>query len=208
VGEDAHAIGHPRGQMWTYTKGYVSQLRTRFEWNKVHVADVIQTQTPINPGNSGGPLINDQGRLIGINSFKDEKSPGLNYAVAASEVKAFLQRSGSRVAPRPKVEKCGTDPVEVKRVNDKDDGPTIVSIFDIDCTGRRDFALFHPEDKTKASAAVFFSAKGNIRLIVFDHNRDGKWDESFIDDDDDGKFDRKGSHPDGKLFPSKLVALK
>lgn len=73
VGQDVHAIGHPQGETWTYTKGVVSQLRDNYEWSpgdgRTHKAKVIQTQTPINPGNSGGPLLDDNARLIGINSF-------------------------------------------------------------------------------------------------------------------------------------------
>ena len=53
VGADVHAIGHPQGQTWTYTKGLISQVRPDYQWGP-HKADVIQTQTPINPGNSGG----------------------------------------------------------------------------------------------------------------------------------------------------------
>jgi S1-C subfamily serine protease len=58
VGEDAHAIGHPKGEYWTYTKGYVSAVRTKYQWSTsekdvLKEAKVIQTQTPINPGNSG-----------------------------------------------------------------------------------------------------------------------------------------------------------
>src|SRR4030095_3705503 len=73
VGSDVHAIGHPTGESWTYTKGFVSQIRRAYEWSTqdgtTHRADVVQTQTPINPGNSGGPLLGDQGQLVGINSF-------------------------------------------------------------------------------------------------------------------------------------------
>jgi S1-C subfamily serine protease len=59
IGADVHAIGHPTGEVWTYTKGVISQYRIGFEWSAgnedtKHKADVIQTQTPINPGNSGG----------------------------------------------------------------------------------------------------------------------------------------------------------
>ena len=76
IGADVHAIGHPNGQAWTYTKGLISQVRNNFEWKgqdeKInHRADVIQTQTPISPGNSGGPLLGDSGKIIGVNSFKD-----------------------------------------------------------------------------------------------------------------------------------------
>ena len=93
VGADVHAIGHPVGETWTYTKGLVSQIRPGYEWTDAagrHVADVIQTQTPINPGNSGGPLISDGGRLIGVNSFKKEGGEALNFAVSVGEVEKFL----------------------------------------------------------------------------------------------------------------------
>jgi len=99
AGQDVHAIGHPSGEIWTYTKGFISQIRAKYEWRTeegfVHHAKVIQTQTPINPGSSGGPLLNDQGRLIGINSFQTS-GQGLNYAVAVDEVQRLLKRKESR----------------------------------------------------------------------------------------------------------------
>jgi len=99
VGQDVHAIGHPSGEIWTYTKGFISQIRPKYKWRNeegfVHHAKVIQTQTPINPGSSGGPLLNDQGRLIGINSFQ-ASGQGLNYAVAVDEIQKLLKRKDSR----------------------------------------------------------------------------------------------------------------
>lgn len=74
VGQDAHAIGHPEGEVWTYTTGTISQIRPGYQWvtesQLQHKADVIQTQTAINPGNSGGPLLNDRGQIIGVNSMR------------------------------------------------------------------------------------------------------------------------------------------
>jgi len=66
VGADVRAIGHPTGEIWTYTTGIVSQIRPDYEWSGgdkdvKHHATVLQTQTPINPGNSGGPLLEDGG---------------------------------------------------------------------------------------------------------------------------------------------------
>ena len=56
VGEEAHAIGHPNDQTWTYTQGKISQFRKDYDWftgmGVQHQADIVQTQTPINPGNS------------------------------------------------------------------------------------------------------------------------------------------------------------
>ena len=108
VGSDVHAIGHPTGKTWTYTKGVVSQSRKGYRWNSsnsqlVHQANVIQTQTPINPGNSGGPLINEKGFLVGINSFMTAGA-GLNFAVAVDELSRFLAAPDSRYSPTAKDE--------------------------------------------------------------------------------------------------------
>lgn len=100
VASSVHAIGHPRGEYWTYTRGYISQIRPEYEWvsgDKKYLADIIQTQTPINPGNSGGPLINENGELIGVNSFIRPDSAGLNYAVAASSIRDFLDSNVKEV---------------------------------------------------------------------------------------------------------------
>ena len=96
IGDDVHAIGHPVGEDWTYTRGYVSQIRKNYTWqvgaSAHHLADVIQTQTPINPGNSGGPFVNDQGELVGINYFGNTNYQGLNYSVANSSLYEFLNK--------------------------------------------------------------------------------------------------------------------
>ena len=107
IAEDVHAIGHPKGNFWTYTKGVISQFRPDYEWvtdmGVVHKADVIQTQTPINPGNSGGPLFSSLGKMIGVNSFVDSEGDGLNYAVAISAVMEFIE-SGIAYKEAPKAE--------------------------------------------------------------------------------------------------------
>ena len=98
VGQGVHAIGHPAGELWTYTTGVISQIRPNYEWftesQKRHKSDVIQTQTAINPGSSGGPLLNDEGEIVGINAFRGEGT-GLNYAVSASAIAAFLSQQNT-----------------------------------------------------------------------------------------------------------------
>ena len=94
VGDDVHAIGHPEGEVWTFTTGTISQIRPKYEWKDekiTHSATVIQTQTAINPGNSGGPLLNNNAQVIGINSFRME-GEGLNYAIAGDTIETFLKR--------------------------------------------------------------------------------------------------------------------
>ena len=93
-GDEAHAIGHPDGEIWSYTKGYISQIREDYSWkydeNTKMFATVLQIQTPINPGSSGGPLLNKYGNLIGINSFATTGLQSMNYAISVEEIIKFL----------------------------------------------------------------------------------------------------------------------
>ncbi len=73
VGEDVVAIGSPFGLDATVTTGIVSAVGRpvdvgRDEEGNVTAYPAIQTDAAINPGNSGGPLVDSQGRVIGINS--------------------------------------------------------------------------------------------------------------------------------------------
>lgn len=88
------AIGHPRGKEFTITRGIVSAIRKTFSINLPRGAGdevlYIQTDTPINPGNSGGPLFLGD-RVIGVNTWGERQSEGLNFSVHYSEVLAFLR---------------------------------------------------------------------------------------------------------------------
>tara|TARA_B100000989_G_scaffold298458_1_gene287898 strand:+ start:3374 stop:4021 length:648 start_codon:yes stop_codon:yes gene_type:complete len=95
VGDSVHAIGHPNGELWSYTKGYISSIRSDYSWGgtidqPIFVGDVYQMQTPINPGNSGGPLLNNHGNLIGINTFIHPNAQNLTFAVTVKEIIRFL----------------------------------------------------------------------------------------------------------------------
>ena len=94
IGSQVHAIGHPDLEVWTYTTGYISQIRDEYEWSYKdefeHVANVYQTQTPIAEGNSGGPLLNNHGNLVGINTFGDSENDFQNFSVTVDEIVKFL----------------------------------------------------------------------------------------------------------------------
>ena len=98
VGQDVYAIGHPKGFLWTYTEGVVSQIRPDFQWKfregTTHQATVIQTQTPMHPGSSGGALFDGGGRVVGITS--GQQDPTLNLAIAVSEVRDWIQSLARR----------------------------------------------------------------------------------------------------------------
>jgi S1-C subfamily serine protease len=69
LGDDAIALGYPLGLGPTVTRGIVSGLGREIEpLGGVPLENLIQTDAAINPGNSGGPLVDGEGKLIGINS--------------------------------------------------------------------------------------------------------------------------------------------
>jgi len=90
-GDQAIAIGSPFGLEGTVTTGIVSSLgRTITAPNDFPIADAIQTDAAINPGNSGGPLLDGNGRVIGVNSQIKSGSgsnSGVGFAVPVSTVK-------------------------------------------------------------------------------------------------------------------------
>lgn len=86
-GETVIAIGTPTGLESTITKGIISSIRKLP--NRI---TIIQTDAAINAGNSGGPLLNIQGEVIGINTFKMVKAgiEGLGFALSINDVKQII----------------------------------------------------------------------------------------------------------------------
>ena len=97
VGETVYAIGNPVGFQFrrTVTSGIVSALnrtvKLQEDGNDIYMSDLIQTDATINPGNSGGPLINIDGKVIGINSVKITTAEGIGFAVPIDVVKPVIE---------------------------------------------------------------------------------------------------------------------
>jgi putative serine protease PepD len=94
-GQPAIAIGSPFGLQGTVTSGIVSALGREIQApNGFTISGVIQTDAAINPGNSGGPLLDEQGRVIGINSQiatnGTNANSGVGFAVPIDTVKQVV----------------------------------------------------------------------------------------------------------------------
>ena len=206
VGADVHAIGHPLGQGWTYTKGIVSSVRLDYEWaydqGDVHRGTIVQTQTPINPGNSGGPLLSDDGKIVGVNLFVAKSAQGLNFAVAAKEIRYFLQNPADGM----EAFKVCTQPKIIFEGRNRED-TAFIRLISLRCDDTADISFVVPDDKGQPIYAQFDSKRrGKPNGIVFDLRRSGRWDVSYWENKSlDGTFEWQGVHPDGELIPKSFV---
>lgn len=88
VGQKVIAIGNPYGFDRTMTTGIISALGRPLKDSSTNriIRNMIQTDTAINPGNSGGPLLDTNGRMIGINTMiysNSGSSAGIGFSVPA-----------------------------------------------------------------------------------------------------------------------------
>jgi putative serine protease PepD len=105
VGSPAIAIGYPLGLERTVTAGIVSGVGREIRApNGFSIDKVIQTDAPINPGNSGGPLLDEKGRVIGVNSqiatAGSNGNVGIGFAVPSNTVREVVPKleAGQTVA--------------------------------------------------------------------------------------------------------------
>jgi S1-C subfamily serine protease len=86
-GDRVMAVGNPLGLEFTVSEGIVSSPA-----QVIYGVSYIQTDVKINPGNSGGPLVDDQGRAIGVVSMKVRNAEGLGFAVPVNYAWEKLSR--------------------------------------------------------------------------------------------------------------------
>ncbi len=87
TGDGVYAIGNPLGEeltRFTVTEGIISGFREE------KGVDYIQTDAALNPGNSGGPLINKNGKIIGIVRMGYIYAEGLSFAIRSDFVREFI----------------------------------------------------------------------------------------------------------------------
>ncbi len=201
VASDAHAIGHPEGNYWSYTKGYISNIQKQKEWiyeeGDNFKADVIQTQTPINPGNSGGPLVDNNGNLIGLNTFGGG-GVGINFAIACNELVTFINsprnfdgwsmnNQNNEVSNSPALEKVCSD--------ENQDGLDDFCKVDYNQNGTPD-RYYWDEDYDGKFDWYYFDDNENeipeVRILISSSWDEYDFDIHYYDDDEDGTVDMVG----------------
>ncbi len=93
IGESVVAVGNPFGLSGTVTTGVVSALGRSVPSQEQGrtFTDFIQTDASINPGNSGGPLLNIEGKVIGINVAIYQNAQGIGFAIPVDRAKKVIQ---------------------------------------------------------------------------------------------------------------------
>lgn len=91
VGDRVWAYGSPKGLAGTMTDGIVSAVRERSG------RTVLQISAPISPGSSGGPVLDAEGRVVGVTVSSVRGGQNLNFAVPGRELARLAARRGQRV---------------------------------------------------------------------------------------------------------------
>ena len=89
VGEPVLAVGTPYRLQASFSAGIVSATgRAIPGLTGASTPDAVQTDAAINPGNSGGPLLDLQGRVVGVNA--QGRGPGVSFAIGATTLRRVL----------------------------------------------------------------------------------------------------------------------
>lgn len=185
-GQQVLAMGSPLGQVFagSVSSGIISGLSRNvpvdidgdqiYDWEM----NVLQTDAAINPGNSGGPLLNEQGKMIGLNSMKISMTgvEGIAFSIPSNDVKKVLkvlEEKGS--IKRPKmgimIEDIGThrDPNDP---NSPTDQPG-VEIMDVEPNSLAEKSGLMVGDRVKAIDGKTVKSKIHFRKILFYENKIG-----------------------------------
>ncbi len=165
IAQDIHVIGHPEGNLWSYSTGVVSQIRDNYEWSYTdgskHKSKVLQLQTAINPGNSGGPVVDDQGRLLGLVAMSQE-GQNLDYAVAADVIQGFLQTAVSSRARGGASEGSGQH-AEYSSGRLQDGRPVLKAVYP-------DFTEYVVTDQNGKAVELALETSAGVRLVGSEPN--------------------------------------
>ena len=114
IGDRVVAIGHPeQGGLWTLTTGTISAQFENF--NATKGKSVFQTETGLNRGNSGGPLLDTDGRMVGINTAIARLSPdglpiaSISFSLKSNVAKQWLRDQGVSFEKTPASDRPALD---------------------------------------------------------------------------------------------------
>jgi S1-C subfamily serine protease len=182
VGEAAIAIGNPFGLANTMTVGIISATGRQISTvNNYAIVDVIQTDAAINPGNSGGPLLNIEGKVIGMNTAiisNTNDFSGVGFAIPSDtitrEIESLLE-TGSYEHPWLGISGYNLTPelAEAMGIDNNTRGTLVASVVE---NGPADEAGLHESTSTVVINGAPYEIGGDIIIGI-----DGQAMESFYE---------------------------
>lgn len=88
IAQEVYAVGAPKDMAYTITKGIISALD-----RKIGTNSYVQVDASINSGNSGGPLLDENGKVIGVITLKAVDAEGIGFAIKVEDVLKFIENS-------------------------------------------------------------------------------------------------------------------
>ena len=89
IGDQVYVAGSPKGLEGTFSDGIISRI------SRAEGKEYLQMTAPISPGSSGGPVLNSEGKVIGVAFMTIEGGQNLNFAIPSKYVKALLNTKGT-----------------------------------------------------------------------------------------------------------------
>jgi hypothetical protein len=129
VGEDAVAIGNPKGLEHTVTAGVVSAFRQAEGYR------LMQMSVPISPGSSGGPVFNLEGKVIGVatSQIREEGVQNVNFAVPIDYARPLIDSKNAplSVAEFTKKVSGAAPPAAARRKTGSSGTPEILGVWNV-----------------------------------------------------------------------------
>jgi S1-C subfamily serine protease len=171
VGEQVAAIGSPFGERQSLSVGFVSAVdRSIPSLTSFQIDGALQTDASINPGNSGGPLLDSDGKVIGINQQIDTTSGG-NQGVGFAVPVDVVERSIEQLRDDGEVEYAyigvGTKPLFPQLADELDvDADAGAIVEDVTPGSPADDAGLQPGDQEIDFQAIPYNVGGDIIVSV------------------------------------------
>lgn len=162
AGLPVYAAGYPASDAntldevdYTLTRGIVSSMAASGETSWASVGNVIEHDARIRGGNSGGPLVDETGKIIGINYAGIDDSDQ-NYAIAAKDARPILDR----LADGENIDAIG---INGQAINDQDSGVSGVWVSSVDSGSAADTAGLEPGDVITRLEGLDIAVDGTMK---------------------------------------------
>jgi hypothetical protein len=169
VGDTVFAVGNPQGLEGTFSQGIVSGIR-QFDTNSL-----LQITAPISPGSSGGPVLDSEGKVIGVAVATFKGGQNLNFAIPAKYLDELMQIAGKPEPLSSKTTKATKSILDELGGSKSTDGVTAGTFtYDADWQfGRFSFSLVNQlrePVKNISCLLVFFDTAGSpldVQIVQF-----------------------------------------